>query len=473
MTVITNVLCSVTAVPRSPYPTKDNSQETNESVETIVSVVNEIIQISRTVAAFQGDIQKDNTSLSSLVPKIETIKDLEVKEKLLKVFQKALTNEKSSNPSAKVALAESIADLNVDDLDPLYNRLILDAALKGSPRAQQIYGLNMVKEAHGNKSDDAEALGWLMASSRFSGSMEIQMLSAISMAALAAISTAVPDNDPYTFCQILEFTRIQESRNNLDNVPPFPLAAKYTAMVWEKYALQGSSHAMFELGCIYYEGEGIPKDVKSAMYWFRQGTKLNHKFCTKFYCDPQSQLELKSIDPSLVVSPQLSAQLTACFNMIHMADKLPGVDFKVPISLLPDIPAPKQLGRLPVPEETNNEILDMKLMFLQMFYTYGLVVGKDKAQEEKIAKELLSTPVMAKYVRCGLKAGKGDIEASVEYARLSKVLHVEDKIKDKEMCRQLIAKAATAGISTALYFHSQNQPNFSQKLVFLKQAADK
>ncbi len=43
-----------------------------------------------------------------------------------------------------------------------------------------------------------------------------------------------------------------------------------------KTAGQGHSEEQFELGMIYYNGEGVPRDDAEALKWFREAAEQGH-----------------------------------------------------------------------------------------------------------------------------------------------------------------------------------------------------
>ena len=67
----------------------------------------------------------------------------------------------------------------------------------------------------------------------------------------------------------------------------FKINDKYNlqqAIYWyEKAANQGVDISQYELGNLYYEGEGVEKDLQKAMYWYKKAAKQGlHEAKKKF-----------------------------------------------------------------------------------------------------------------------------------------------------------------------------------------------
>jgi TPR repeat protein len=45
---------------------------------------------------------------------------------------------------------------------------------------------------------------------------------------------------------------------------------------WTPLAEQGLASAQFNLGRMYYNGEGVPQDSKTAVKWFRRAAEQGH-----------------------------------------------------------------------------------------------------------------------------------------------------------------------------------------------------
>ena len=43
-----------------------------------------------------------------------------------------------------------------------------------------------------------------------------------------------------------------------------------------KAAEQGDALAQFNLGLMYHDGDGVPRDYKQAFYWYRKAAELGH-----------------------------------------------------------------------------------------------------------------------------------------------------------------------------------------------------
>ncbi|KAJ3308107.1 hypothetical protein HDU76_004129 [Blyttiomyces sp. JEL0837] len=205
----------------------------------------------------------------------------------MKLFSLAKVVETGTDADAGFILAMQIDELGIVELKPLSRKFLLDSVTKDFSKAQFQYAQDLMWDEGGLKSNDAEALGWLMAAARFCyNDIKTHLLAVTFMAALATVSTAVPQKDPFTVCQLLDFiSRQLTGVPNPNKIPAFPLAGEYTAMTWEKYALEGNPNAIYELAFIYWSGEGIPMEKMAGLYWFLQAVRLNHKMAVKVFCD--------------------------------------------------------------------------------------------------------------------------------------------------------------------------------------------
>ncbi|KAJ3333772.1 hypothetical protein HDU76_003941, partial [Blyttiomyces sp. JEL0837] len=443
--------------------------EQGDSIETVIALVHKAIE---TGVKFSLDKKKfdEKDDFTVYLPDAAQIKDEDVRKLVVQLVAFAQLNE-SGSPSAGMFMANVIEALDIKELQPLEKKYLLQSALRDVKKAQMSFGQKLSLASEGTRSFDAEALGWFLAATRDCAQTEIstQIYATASLAGLAAVSPVVPSNDLFQVGQLLGFiTRQLTVSPDTTNLPRFPLASKYTAMTWEKYALEGSPDAMFNLGVIYLDGDGVPVDTAAALYWLLKGSRLNHKMCLKALSSPRYSEYLYKEPISYPV--ELKAKIDQIFGWIRDEDKAPGVDFEVPS--LPDIQEPTRLG--PLPEfEGDQDLIEYlticKVMSGKSAIVYGKACG-DKEREDAAREGLLQAVKWRKMFEAKFKAGKGDADAKVDYVLLRKDV-VETN--DEEESKKLIAEAAAEGNAKALYHHADNQSGFDATFTVLKQSAEK
>ncbi|KAJ3207092.1 hypothetical protein HDU67_007685 [Dinochytrium kinnereticum] len=373
------------------------------------------------------------------VPGLPAIDDNDLKLKVARLLTDAVVGIAMNEPKAMMMLANSIKDLEIPSLLPEYSKWVLAAAKKDNSDAQLKYAMDLVLDNGYDhlELDEQEAIGWMVAATRFADHEDTKSTALLISAALAIVSTAVPKN----IFQVAELVFYAASGRNA--TPRYPLGGLYAAQVWEKYAMEGDAHCMFELACILLAGEDVDKDFDAGLYWAVEGARKGDRLCYGVILSDDKFEKLKSYGLSEKTRQEI---VTAKENA--ESGKKPGVDFSLP-EIPITLPVPKRLGPFPLlPEALDEGDLKKAMALVNLFCV------DDGTKADFLMKTITSMVDNKEKKRLKVLAESfGDIDAAVEYV-------LTEEGESRLLYLSIASENAKAVFHTA-YINGDENPNLS------------